>query len=598
MIINLSNFGGGGGGGSYVLPIASESTLGGVKIGSGVNIDSAGTISVQGGEQDYQIVTAITDFSAGKMYGVIENNYSASFVGNPSNSITCGNENTHIYGEVENIFDKYEFNPWLGKSNGIIDIYVTKETTDDYPTLNVLYGNDNVVSETLSYNVGEAGDETFDLPSSGDFSGVTLTVSFSDENNSITIDLDGPSLYENNGYIPTNLTNFNTNIFNVSGSTTGTNSVLKSIEYADGVTANPITMIESSRYAAVQGGSDDMHKQLYIRKMQGYVSIPQNEGSVNKDVLALDGQLWKYSTSSGTSCVINNYKGNNSYGDIVINYYNLPQNQILFDFYLEGWGSHRYVSYNNGVFTLWEDDQMTTSAETITEGTSFVFWSENVFGQAGKGVLSLTSTENTNGNINLIVSILGTWNEQDAGHWEPGDWNEQVSNAVLYKNNMMKSSIFAQVGLGGIVPTQLAQTDSLIDRFFGVVSMESVPAVFQTDSSGFTCNISYLPPNNMDNIRLVNVYLGAYQIEFNFYQDGVMFENKDTDGDWQIVSSGIIHSNTSATTWDSGESYEMTSTFQNNILSVHYTTDVGFDVQNLPVACLKFNDAYNPVRLR
>ena len=46
MIINFSNLGGGGGG-SYTLPIASSSVLGGVKIGSGVTIDSAGTISVE-----------------------------------------------------------------------------------------------------------------------------------------------------------------------------------------------------------------------------------------------------------------------------------------------------------------------------------------------------------------------------------------------------------------------------------------------------------------------------------------------------------------------------------------------------------------------
>lgn len=40
---------GGGGGGSYVLPVASSDTLGGVKIGSGITIDSGGTISAQGG---------------------------------------------------------------------------------------------------------------------------------------------------------------------------------------------------------------------------------------------------------------------------------------------------------------------------------------------------------------------------------------------------------------------------------------------------------------------------------------------------------------------------------------------------------------------
>lgn len=45
MIINFSNLGGGGGGG-YVLPIASATRLGGVKIGSGVTIDAGGVISV------------------------------------------------------------------------------------------------------------------------------------------------------------------------------------------------------------------------------------------------------------------------------------------------------------------------------------------------------------------------------------------------------------------------------------------------------------------------------------------------------------------------------------------------------------------------
>lgn len=40
---------GGNGGGSYTLPVASATTLGGVKIGSGVNVTSDGTISVSGG---------------------------------------------------------------------------------------------------------------------------------------------------------------------------------------------------------------------------------------------------------------------------------------------------------------------------------------------------------------------------------------------------------------------------------------------------------------------------------------------------------------------------------------------------------------------
>lgn len=53
----------GGGGGQYVLPVASQSTLGGVKIGSGITIDSGGTISAQGGggESNYIIVQSLND---------------------------------------------------------------------------------------------------------------------------------------------------------------------------------------------------------------------------------------------------------------------------------------------------------------------------------------------------------------------------------------------------------------------------------------------------------------------------------------------------------------------------------------------------------
>lgn len=39
----------GGGGGSYTLPTASADTLGGVKVGSGLAIDSAGVLSASGG---------------------------------------------------------------------------------------------------------------------------------------------------------------------------------------------------------------------------------------------------------------------------------------------------------------------------------------------------------------------------------------------------------------------------------------------------------------------------------------------------------------------------------------------------------------------
>ena len=45
-LLNALNSGGGGGGGSYTLPIASESVLGGVKIGNGLSIENDGKLNV------------------------------------------------------------------------------------------------------------------------------------------------------------------------------------------------------------------------------------------------------------------------------------------------------------------------------------------------------------------------------------------------------------------------------------------------------------------------------------------------------------------------------------------------------------------------
>ena len=45
-LLNALNNGGGGGGGSYTLPIASDSVLGGVKVGNGLSIENDGKLNV------------------------------------------------------------------------------------------------------------------------------------------------------------------------------------------------------------------------------------------------------------------------------------------------------------------------------------------------------------------------------------------------------------------------------------------------------------------------------------------------------------------------------------------------------------------------
>ena len=47
-VVNMEDAGGGGGGG-YVLPPATASTLGGIKVGDGLSVESDGTLSASGG---------------------------------------------------------------------------------------------------------------------------------------------------------------------------------------------------------------------------------------------------------------------------------------------------------------------------------------------------------------------------------------------------------------------------------------------------------------------------------------------------------------------------------------------------------------------
>lgn len=65
MIVNKYG-GNGGGGGSYVLPAATSSSLGGVKIGEGISVQNDGTISVSGGssQQNYVVVNSLNEITA------------------------------------------------------------------------------------------------------------------------------------------------------------------------------------------------------------------------------------------------------------------------------------------------------------------------------------------------------------------------------------------------------------------------------------------------------------------------------------------------------------------------------------------------------
>lgn len=92
MIINLNQFGGGGGG-SYVLPVASQNTLGGVKIGSGLSITSAGTLSTDANVGTLNYNQGIANSATTRGFAVdikyINSDYSG-FIGSRSNNYGGG----------------------------------------------------------------------------------------------------------------------------------------------------------------------------------------------------------------------------------------------------------------------------------------------------------------------------------------------------------------------------------------------------------------------------------------------------------------------------------------------------------------------------
>lgn len=72
MIVNKYK-GNGGGGGGYVLPVATASRLGGIKVGSGLTIDGAGVLSAEGGSEpvDFNKLSPVSVFPENPMDGEV-----------------------------------------------------------------------------------------------------------------------------------------------------------------------------------------------------------------------------------------------------------------------------------------------------------------------------------------------------------------------------------------------------------------------------------------------------------------------------------------------------------------------------------------------
>lgn len=133
--------GGGGGGGSYTLPTATADRLGGVKIGNGINVDSDGTISVDGGGGAIDLIISSVPQKIGRFFG--EDLYivgiSARISGDGTKIGEIGSNSTivAIYGAVHQ-YGYAQYRPLNGNSDSQLS-----------PVVNVI--NDSVGNVTINY---------------------------------------------------------------------------------------------------------------------------------------------------------------------------------------------------------------------------------------------------------------------------------------------------------------------------------------------------------------------------------------------------------------------------------------------------------------
>ena len=189
MITSFKSLGqSGGGGGGYVLPTATPTRLGGVKIGDGINVENDGTISVSGVdvEQNFVIIqpNETVEKENGKLYAQMAEGEIEVEWAEGSNYFYLKNN-----GAMAQFFpsdsSNYEFNPFLCfEDRAYIDIYVNSNNG-----LSVSYfdNEDNYVIQNEPLNFNEVN--TFELPShtfvgtmaeSVDFSGCSIDVYIAD----------------------------------------------------------------------------------------------------------------------------------------------------------------------------------------------------------------------------------------------------------------------------------------------------------------------------------------------------------------------------------------------------------------------------------
>jgi len=398
MIVNkYKNGGGSGSGGTYVLPPATENTLGGIKVGDGLNIDSAGTLSASGGSvPDMNILRSVDDLPESANTGDV-----VAHAEEITYTCTDWQENEEIPYEYSTHLD---FVDW-----GIEDVIELHPFTtltfpeDDYGN-NVRLEFYYTPTDGYRLDVWKDGGGSFgwDLNdyADGEGTGDTINTIYEGNNYEVTIDLTHEVGY---GYY----LKVHAEAENQSDPCAYDFTFNNDLTYID----TGLYQYDGEDWSRIgEGGGDEPASQDFIHLDS--LSEAGEEGKTYE----YQGRLMTWNPNSGNTAEwlkpIGNAGDNEGTGLI---FANIPDGQKLFDFKYTYGGDWRSVVYSGG--TLYYTETAGTVVCAVTVGNTFTFEADSqplarrIYGVYKNGYLGFRKTGG--------LSFQNVWDGKvNNGHYE------------------------------------------------------------------------------------------------------------------------------------------------------------------------------------
>ena len=427
MIIDFSNLGGGGGGGQYVLPVASQNTLGGVKVGQNLAIDSAGTLSadidtsnfVQESEMSGYVQTSAmsgyvetTQLATTAQTGLVKIGSGITVDANGTISVNSqGGGDATVLQSVSGL-------PSAATSGDVMSLAGEKESLG-VGNVFVDQNNDGNWRQAF-WNMGEE----YNMEPDGivKFERGNAEPVYTDWKGELVLML----------YI--NEYDYNFWVYLTSGNT-------YYVDFYEGGQTETLSLTGSTSHTFTFGDENEHSVEFYLDEANNLYATTDYTYRVKTAVVSnyskmYDSSLWVYSENTDgedSRVCIKEFRptSDGMYKNIVIAYYGeLPTNEILFEMdHTSYWGGqYQYIWLaDDGYLWIANNADMTGGERMFTFGETKDYSSFYRI-TASEGLISIAVRELGA----LMFSTYGDWHKFNGGHFQPTGWNKKCKNLVQY----------------------------------------------------------------------------------------------------------------------------------------------------------------------